>query len=311
MNPQDFLANIRSRCHLDNLDESFPELTITPEELILGAHAAVVKVAEYGAAVLERRLNGDFGGVSIKDDKSPVTGLDLYVSERAAKDLCLILPGPVITEENINQLRLDSSVLARGRWILDPIDGTKGILKSQDLSIEEAGWGISAAYVVGDTPVLGIIGIPRMGKVFFGIAGHGAYEYEVPTGNFSNEPISTPLNPDRPKRAAIASTFSETEWARTLALYEKNGFEESDLKSVSSIVKFALFAKGEFDAAGAPRSISSWDLAAAVIFVRELGGELYDLETARPIKLVPGDELRKLTAGYIAVRRGLTFNLTG
>ena len=306
MNIEAFVDVLSANATVPSLSDTFPAMEVTTDEILVGAKQLVLKIAEYGSVVLERRNRDDFGGTYTKADKSPVTGLDLYVSERAESDLPVILPGPVLTEENIADVLSESSDPAVVRWIVDPIDGTKGLKRSQSLPLERSGWGISAGYVVGDVPVVGALGIPRMGRVFVGIIGHGSYEYDMNTQEFNPEPLLSVPEPSRGRLAAVPSSYRGTQWKRTLELFRLNGFEESDLRHVSSVVKLAQLVQGKYDAAGGVRGISTWDLAGGIPFVRAAGGEVYDVDTGRPILLTPGKEKQELS-GYIAVRQGQGF----
>ena len=279
------------------------------ELLISGTEQAVKKIGELGKEVWDRRSKEDFGGKHTKDDDSPVTGLDLFVSEEAEKHFPLFIPGPVLTEENIKDLDIAPEVLRAGRWLVDPIDGTKGLLQPPALPIEKAGWGISAAYVIEDRPVVGIIGIPRTGMVYFAIEGCGCYSYNAHTKSFNLEPFSsrTSVTTKESHTVGISSSFSDEQWAKTVELYESNGYEKDQLDKVSSVVKYAQMLEGKLDVIGAWREIHGWDIAAAVTLVRESGREFIDLETKAPVRLIPGEE-DKAYQGVLALPTNLPFS---
>lgn len=305
LSAEDFIVSRFSGSELQSLA---PNLRLSLPSLVSGAYRGALKVHEYGMTVLKRRAEEDFGGHEYKEDSSPVTGLDHYVSGQAVKDLPGFLPGPVLTEENIQDFGVDSDSLRSGRWIVDPIDGTRGILRSQELPLEKSGWGLSAAYVVDDVAFVGIISVPRLEATYFAVRGCGSYRIGGRTDPAAPEPVVIPERSLKAKRAAVSSSFSPEEWEKTVQLYKANGFEEHNLVKVSSLVKFVFLLTGEVDAAGAWRGVSSWDLAGAAPVISEAGGVLFDLSSRKSITFPPGKELEKIK-GYVAVGPGLDFKL--
>jgi myo-inositol-1(or 4)-monophosphatase len=55
------------------------------------------------------------------------------------------------------------------RWSIDPIDGTGNLVHGLPL------WAISIGLIVSGEPVLGVIAIPPLGEMFWGIRGGGAW----------------------------------------------------------------------------------------------------------------------------------------
>ena len=59
--------------------------------------------------------------------------------------------------------------VSKGRWIVDPIDGTHSFLRGHH------GYGISIAYEYEGQLVIGVVFMPDMNEMFVGIRGQGAF----------------------------------------------------------------------------------------------------------------------------------------
>ncbi len=97
--------------------------------------------------------------IEIKQDKSPVSNGDLKVNELITNKIKTITPNlPIVSEETVN---LNVKNTARIFWLIDPIDGTKEYIAGKDE------YTLNAALVINNVPVIGLVGVPKKGKLFF------------------------------------------------------------------------------------------------------------------------------------------------
>jgi len=59
-------------------------------------------------------------------------------------------------------------------WVVDPIDGTNNFLRGLPL------WGVSIAYAIAGEPVIGLIYLPSVGRLYSAVRGGGAWSEGVP-----------------------------------------------------------------------------------------------------------------------------------
>jgi myo-inositol-1(or 4)-monophosphatase len=58
--------------------------------------------------------------------------------------------------------------------VVDPIDGTNNFLRGLPL------WGVSVAYAIAGEPVIGLIHLPSVGRLYSAVRGRGATCNKVP-----------------------------------------------------------------------------------------------------------------------------------
>ena len=100
-----------------------------------------------------------------KANLSYVTDLD-HDLERLIRDrLAARFPNDVLTGEEY------ASAGGNGprEWSIDPIDGTGNLVHGLPL------WAVSVGLIDGGAPALGVIAIPPLGELFWGVTGQGAY----------------------------------------------------------------------------------------------------------------------------------------
>ena len=103
-------------------------------------------------------------------DNTPVTNGDIEVNNILTKAIKTITPNiPIISEEtseNKNKINLSNF------WLIDPIDGTKEYISGKDE------YTLNAALVINKIPVLGLVGVPKKGRLFFSYAPGESYLIE-------------------------------------------------------------------------------------------------------------------------------------
>jgi fructose-1,6-bisphosphatase/inositol monophosphatase family enzyme len=100
-----------------------------------------------------------------KDNLSYVTDLDQDLERLIRERLGSRYPDDALTGE-------EYAAAGGGgprRWSIDPIDGTGNMVHGLPL------WAISIGLIVGGEPMLGVIAVPPLGELYWGVKGGGAW----------------------------------------------------------------------------------------------------------------------------------------
>ena len=107
--------------------------------------------------------------VEQKADGSPLTRADLLANDLLVRGLKKISPEMPLISEELPSPDISSRRKFQKMWMIDPIDGTYGFVnKTGDFTI-------NIALIEENTPVLGVVGVPVTGEVYFASSGEGAY----------------------------------------------------------------------------------------------------------------------------------------
>jgi myo-inositol-1(or 4)-monophosphatase len=212
-------------------------------------------VREAGALAMSY-FRRDIGATS-KSDGSPVSEADLavdrYLRERLTGNGS---PHGWLSEETAdNTQRLDM----RSLWVVDPIDGTRAFLEGTDQ------WVISAALAVDGAPVLAAIYNPVTEELFTARHGMGAF--------LNGERVSVE-DADSIEDAYIMGSkgmFAKSIWAKPWPSFRRS-FVRSIAYRISAVVC------GKVNAALSITALAEWDIAAAVLLMREAGGVITTLD---------------------------------
>ena len=97
--------------------------------------------------------------IEIKEDGSPVSNGDLRTNEIISEKIADLTPNiPIISEETVDLNKKNNSKIF---WLVDPIDGTREYIAGKDE------YTLNAALVINSVPVLGLVGVPKKGRLFF------------------------------------------------------------------------------------------------------------------------------------------------
>ena len=219
------------------------------ELLRQAVHRAGTKVTQSLAGDLntKQKANGDF-----------VTWIDFEVNRILKESIKEDFPDDGWLSEETQ----DSSERFSKRrvWIVDPIDGTRELIKG----IPE--FAISAALVQDGIPVVGIIFNPLKDEFFSAVRGEGVYLNEQRVDGTRA----------RTSRLSILASRSEFR-AGKFKPFEPH----ANIQPVGSIAyKLALVAAGKADATVSLDPKNEWDIAAGVLLVEESGGKVTDKQGA-------------------------------
>jgi fructose-1,6-bisphosphatase/inositol monophosphatase family enzyme len=100
-----------------------------------------------------------------KDNLSYVTDLDQDLERLIRERLAARFPDDRLTGEEYAA----GGGAGPRRWSIDPIDGTGNLVHGLPL------WAISIGLIVRGEPVLGVISVPPLNELYWGVKGHGAW----------------------------------------------------------------------------------------------------------------------------------------
>lgn len=249
---QRFAGLLNSRlyhCSMDPIAQHMPEL-------VMLARAAGERIMSY------------FGNAeaTAKQDKSPLTEADLAAHRLIDEALKKIAPSiPVVSEENAAHPDLEGKDRF---WLVDPLDGTKSFVRGT------GEFTVNIALVENRLPVLGVIGLPRSGAVYAGMAGEGAFR-EWREGK--RESIRCRAVPKEGVSAVVSHAHrsaAEDEFLKR--------FRVTSRMNEASASKFCRVAEGAADIYPRMGPTMEWDTAAGHAIVEAAGGRV-ELPDGNPL----------------------------
>jgi 3'(2'), 5'-bisphosphate nucleotidase len=306
------------------------------DDMLLRVAIKAVAAAGEVARSVQRRI-ADVRRIT-KDDHSPVTVADFAIQAIIARELQAAFDHVLIVgEEHSDTLRqadhaatlqevvdavrlhephLDAEAIlaaidacghdatARGYWTVDPIDGTKGFLRSQQ-------YAVALAYIEHGRVKLGVIGGPNLpmnqsvpleqmddrGVLYYAAAGYGCWE--VPGDDHLADPNRIqllPRSPGDPVRVCESVEKAHSKQSDTQRLLEslRQPYEPVRLDSQC---KYAVVARGQADAylrfpTRTDYAEKIWDHAAGMLIAAEAGAIVTDI-AGTPLDFSLGNELRR------------------
>jgi myo-inositol-1(or 4)-monophosphatase len=190
-----------------------------------------------------------------KSPNNPVTEADIACNDLIAKRLRTARPDYGWLSEETNDNWADR---AQTRvFVVDPIDGTKAFVKG------ETGFCVSIAIIEQGQPIAGAVYNPNFDEILTAHVGGGAF-----------------LN-DEPVHVSECSTLACSMIGQPDVFGRTNAHMWPNMKLIDRVPnamawRLSLVAAGHWDAAVALNDKNDWDLAAAVLLVREAGGVATD-----------------------------------
>jgi 3'(2'), 5'-bisphosphate nucleotidase len=292
------------------------------------------------AARLCRAVGAGIGpGVLDKEDKSPVTVADFGSQAVICRALAEAFPDdPIIAEEDSAELRQPENeailrrVIEQVRalrpgddpsaaevcgwidrggtsgyrdrfWTVDPIDGTKGFLRSEQYAVALAliveGQVVVAALACPNLPVGEGSGHVEGGVVFTAVRGQGAFLAPTEEGR-GDDPVLSPIGVsprDDPTMVRFCESVESGHSAHgdAAAIAARLGILAPPVR-LDSQAKYGVVARGEAEIylrmpTRADYREKLWDHAAGALIVEEAGGTVTDV-LGRPLEFQHGRELR-------------------
>lgn len=232
----------------------------------------LLKICQTAGKLIMDVYRSDFS-VDYKDDKSPLTMADTRSNACIREALETLHPDIPILSEETQTAPYEERKHWEWFWLVDPLDGTREFVKKNDE------FTINIALVHKDTPVLGIINAPALNKTVYAIQGKGCYgvvaDKHVPlTGKQANNEKSIVIIGSRSHGSERFKQYVNELQAR---------YEEVEIISAGSALKFCLLAEGKADIYPRLGPTMEWDTAAGHVIVNECGKQLSVLETGKPL----------------------------
>jgi 3'(2'), 5'-bisphosphate nucleotidase len=217
--------------------------------------ALIPAVDAAGAVILDIKTRGPAS--MTKSDGSPVTIADQEAEKILVTALAEICPNiPVVSEENTDSHKRSTD---QQFFLVDPLDGTKEFIKSDDNSA----FTVNIGLIENGLPVMGMLHAPARKSLYWGYMGGGAFCRETTRIT----PITVRNVPDRGAVAVASASHLDTATTNWLVDHKI-----SQTTSIGSSLKFALVASGQADVYPRFGPTMEWDTAAGDAILRAAGG---------------------------------------
>lgn len=233
----------------------------TPAALL----AAASKAADASARVLMHHFRKSLQ-VREKGSAGLVTQVDVNSEKEAMKVLRRATPefGFLTEESGVHEGRS-----SRGRWILDPLDGTTNYIHGFPMFC------VSIAAEWDGEIVAGVIYHPVLKDRYTAVRGKGAHLNGKKLRVSKTKKLEDSL-------LSTGFTYRKNEWLhREMEAFERlSGIARAVRRPGSAAMDLAFTAAGVFDAFW-ERRLSPWDIAAGMLLVEEAGGKMTNFAGTR------------------------------
>ncbi|MFZ0407175.1 MAG: 3'(2'),5'-bisphosphate nucleotidase CysQ [Cyanobium sp.] len=227
--------------------------------------------------------------LSVEDGGSgPVSAADLAVNQWLLEGLAQAFPAAdwsLLSEETAAELLVPGKPLeAEWLWILDPLDGTKDFLQGT------GEYAVHLALVRGRRPVLGVVLLPELEELWFGLVGADGGAGEAWRENRAGERFAAALS-DRQALSDLVLVASRNHRDDRLEqlLAALPLAERRSMGSVGG--KVATILRGQSDlyiSLSGRTAPKDWDLAAPEAVLLAAGGAISHAD-GRPLSYNDGD----------------------
>ncbi|HTI02855.1 MAG TPA: 3'(2'),5'-bisphosphate nucleotidase CysQ [Acidisoma sp.] len=243
-------------------------MTYRPSDEALMQLAATL-AAEAGALILRVRERGF--AVDRKVDRTLVTDADSAAEALILEGLRRMDPAiPVIAEEEAAAGIAPEAGAETEFWLVDPLDGTRDFVAGLD------DFAVNIGLVRHGRPVLGAVGVPARGQVFYGQVGHGAFRRD----QAGDHPIAARRPPDA-GLTLVVSRFHGDGLPHLPAMLA--GRPIAQMIRMGSAAKFCWVADGRADCYPRQGRTMEWDSAAPQAVVEAAGGRVLSAEDEAPL----------------------------
>jgi histidinol-phosphatase len=233
----------------------------TPDDLDLA-----LELAGVADAITMARFRAADLVVETKPDLTPVSEADRAVERAMREHLASRRPQDTVFGEEYGETDASDGPGTR-RWIVDPIDGTKGYVRGMPV------WATLLALEDGGEMVVGVVSAPAMGRRWWAVRGAGAFT----TDTTDAEPRRLLVSGIRELGDAQMCFGGFEEWRQTgrlevLLILAENCWRT---RGYGDFWQYMLVAEGAAEIALDP-AVALWDVAAPMVIVQEAGGRFTD-----------------------------------
>jgi 3'(2'), 5'-bisphosphate nucleotidase len=262
------------------------------ESMLPGALAAALRAGE---AILDV-YDSDFQ-VHFKGDRSPLTEADRRAHAILTRCLSVITPGPcgaglpVLSEEG-REIPYEQRRGWDLYWLVDPLDGTKEFVK------RNGDFTVNIALIDKGRPVLGVVYLPALAEVFFGVEDFGAFHADGPLvrgkGAVSESEASRRAGEVLGAAARLVPVPSGQAFSRLRIMLSRSHrspeedrliavmraqYHSVEIADAGSSLKFCRVAQGLGDIYPRFGPTMEWDTAAGQCVLEAAGGEVVDIQS--------------------------------
>ena len=200
--------------------------------------------------------------IQIKEDNSPVSNGDLKVNEIISSKISQLTPNiPIISEETVDLNKKNKSKIF---WLIDPIDGTKEYIAGKDE------YTLNAALVINTVPIIGLVGVPKKGRLFYSFSPGESYMIE----REKTQKINCKKQQPKDQVVALSSVIKPSD----MILNKLKEYNVTSIVKMASSYKFCVIATGEYDIYAARERANEWDYAAGHAIAQNAGAIIKTLD---------------------------------
>ncbi len=229
-----------------------------------------LELADLADAITLERFGAADLAVETKPDMTPVTEADRAAEQAIRERLAESRPNDAIVGEEYGGS--GSAADPQRRWIIDPIDGTKGYVRGIPV------WATLLALEDDGALTVGVVSAPALHRRWWAARGDGAFTEDG-------------LGPRRQIRVSRVGRLEDAHLSfASFGEWEAGGSLDRLLelsrrcwrtRAFGDMLSYVLVAEGAIDIAGLELGVELWDLAAPQIIVEEAGGRFTDLRGQR------------------------------
>jgi histidinol-phosphatase len=217
---------------------------------------AIDTAMKAGRLTLAHFQNG--AAVDLKTDSSPVTVADRDAERLMREEIAKAYPDDAILGEE-EGAHGDGA----GRWVMDPIDGTKSFISGVPL------YATLLAYERHGYPMLGVCYFPALNELLYAELEQGCY--------WNGRPARVSATPSIEGAVIVSGSMGTMARSGRLHGYQMLEAKAMAARTWSDAYGHALVATGRAAAMIDP-VVARWDISAMAIIVREAGGRFTDFD---------------------------------
>ena len=241
-----------------------------------------IKAAVHGGDEIMKIYQLEDLGVEYKEDDSPLT-----LADKKCNDIIISYlentEFPIISEE-IKQLDFSERKNWETCWIVDPLDGTKEFVK------RNGEFTVNIALVKNGKPLLGVIYVPVTKELYFADVSKkitlksilSKHKIDMDSLLDSSTEIKPTISNKKLVRV-VGSRSHMSEATENFVESLKKDFDEVEIVSKGSSLKFCLVAEGKADVYPRFAPTMEWDTAAGQAICEAVGLKVISNETNKSL----------------------------
>jgi len=251
-------------------------------------HDAVYATLLASRKVKEIYDSRDFG-VNLKSDSTPLTKADT-IADNEIRDSLLHTFIPLLSEER-RMVHYEERANWSLYWLVDPIDGTREFIKTN------GEFTVNIALIEEGHPVIGVICLPAMQKLYFAARDFGSFRIAGDVLNSLQtkedctpekliamaERLPLSKDPKRPYTVVSSRSHLAPEMSEYFEVLRAQHPDMLDPIPRGSSEKFCMVAEGSADLYPRITKTSEWDTAAGQAICELAGCEVVTKDTFEPL----------------------------